>query len=268
MAIPDIAPKEFTQIRDFAHATFGLDLGAGKERLVSARLGRHLLAGGFTSFQSYFEHVRQDRSGESLHILIDALTTNHTSFLREAEHFRFLASELVPQLSRRREISIWSAASSTGEEVYTILFTLLEALSSSLSPGIRITGTDISTRAIRAAREASYGQDRLKALNPMWKHRYFERAEDGWRVAAQYRAMTTFRRLNLMDSFPSSFVFPVIFCRNVMIYFDKRTQADLVRRLTTALETGGYLFVGHAESLTGIDHELQYVRPAVYRKRA
>lgn len=265
-AIPEIRPREFAQIRDFAHSTFGLDLRAGKERLVCARLGKHLIAGGFSSFESYFQHVQQDASGESLLVLIDALTTNHTAFLREPEHFRFLASDVLKGLSNRRELAIWSAASSTGEEVYSLLFTLLESVPRPST--VRVLGTDISTRALRAARNAIYTDVRMQPVPYAWRQRFFESLPgQGWRVRSEFRAMTEFRRLNLMDALPVAMRFPVILCRNVMIYFNKQTQQDLIRRLTSALEPGGYLFVGHAESLTGIEHGLQYVRPAVYRRQ-
>jgi chemotaxis protein methyltransferase CheR len=265
-AIPEIRPREFAQIRDFAHSTFGLDLRQGKELLVTARLGKHLLAGGFSSFESYFQHVQQDLSGESLHVLIDALTTNHTSFLREPEHFRFLVSDAMKHLLDRRELSIWSAASSTGEEPYTLLFTLLEASTRRYSR-VKVFGTDISTRAICAAREATFTEERMRPVPLPWRQKFFKRPGKGiWSVRPEYRPMTEFRRFNLMEPLPASFRFPVIFCRNVMIYFNKKTQTELIRRVTAALEPGGYLFIGHAESLTGIDHGLTYVRPAVYRK--
>ena len=265
-AIPEIRAREFAQIREFAHSTFGLDLRQGKELLVTARLGKHLLAGGFSSFESYFQHVQQDRSGESLQVLIDALTTNHTSFLREPEHFRFLVSDAMKHLLDRRKLSIWSAASSTGEETYTLLFTLLEA-SARHYFRVKVFGTDISARAIRAAREATYTEERMRPVPLPWRQKFFKGpGKCIWSVRPEYRPMTEFRRLNLMEPLPASFRFPVVFCRNVMIYFSKKTQSELIRRVTAALEPGGYLFIGHAESLTGIDHGLTYVRPAVYRK--
>jgi chemotaxis protein methyltransferase CheR len=266
-AIPEIRAREFALIREFAYSTFGLDLRHGKERLVSARLAKHLLAGGYSSFESYFRHVQQDKSGKSLLVLIDALTTNHTSFLREPEHFRFLLSDSLKHVLERRSFSVWSAASSTGEEAYSILFTLLAAGVQARGTTVKVIGSDISTRALSRAREGIYTDERMNPVPQQWKQTYFERQPSGpWLVKPEFRAMTDFRRMNLMDSFPSSFRFPVIFCRNVMIYFNKKTQCDLVRRLTAVLEPGGYLFVGHAESLTGIDHNLRYVRPAIYRK--
>jgi chemotaxis protein methyltransferase CheR len=267
--VPELKPAEFLVLREFVHSTFGLDLRDGKERLVSARLGKHIRAGGFGSFDQYLKHVRADRTGESLTQLIDSLTTNHTNFLREEEHFRFLISTLLPELRERRSVTIWSAASSTGEEPYSILFTLLDALQTGPSLDVRIVATDISTRVLRTARAGIYPHEKLRSVPPSWLQRYFHSVDRGskeWQVRPEFRSRVEFRRLNLMDPLPAATRYPVIFCRNVMIYFDKQTQSGLVQRLSHALEDGGCLLVGHSESLTGIDHQLKYVRPAVYRK--
>jgi chemotaxis protein methyltransferase CheR len=266
LGVPELRPREFALIREFVHCRLGIDLRSGKERLVSARLGKHVVAGGFASYESYLHHVQRDSSGKSLLSLIDAITTNHTGFLREPEHFRLLVSDLVTPLLRRRTLQIWSAASSTGEEVYSILFTLLDHAPLA-SQTVTVFGSDISTRALQTASEGRYAENRMDAVPPGWRQRYFDRLPSGcWNVKPQYRAMTVFRRVNLIEPFPQAARYPVIFCRNVMIYFDKATQTDLVRRLGSALEPGGFLFVGHAESLTGIQHDLRYVRPAVYQR--
>lgn len=265
-AVPEIRPREFAEIRELARATFGLELRTGKERLVSARLGKHLRSGGFRSFEEYVRFVRGDSTGEALLALIDALTTNHTSFLREPEHFRFLGADVLPEL-RRSSVTMWSAASSTGEEPYSMLFTALESWRGLRD--IRVIATDISTRVLAAGEEGIYPTERLSTLPPVWLQRYFEpchtRTPGMWRVRPYYRAMVEFRRLNLMEPFPAVFSFPVVFCRNVLIYFDRETQETVVNRLAGALEPGGYLFTGHAESLSGMRHPLKYIRPAVYQ---
>ena len=267
--IPDIQPKEFELIRRLAQATFGLDLRSGKERLVSARLGKHVRNGGFKSFEEYFRHVQTDTSGVSLLALIDALTTNHTSFLREPEHFRVLVDRVLPGL-RRGPVHLWSAASSTGEEPYSMLFTALDARHPASE--IRVVATDICRRALVAAEQGIYNSERLHGSPAAWLQRYFEKVpgteNSAYRVRAQYRALVEFRRLNLMDMLPHGFRFPVIFCRNVLIYFNRATQEAVVNRLAGALEPGGYLFTGHAESLTGLAHPLQYVQPAVYQRKS
>lgn len=268
--IPELKPRDFELIRDLAYQKFGLDLRHGKERLVSSRLGKQIRAGGFTSFDEYFRHVSSDGTGEALIAMIDSLTTNHTSFLREQQHFQFLNETVLPAYLNRPRIDIWCAASSTGEEPYSILLSLSNELGARRTPDVRIQASDISTRVLTAARKGIYSAERLAALPPDWMKRFFLRGEGKsqglYRVKPDLAAKIEFRRVNLMDPFPDSMVFQVIFCRNVMIYFDQKTQENVVNRLAACLEPGGYLFVGHAESLTAIRHDLQYVKPAVYQK--
>ena len=267
-ALRPLSPHEFEQIRKLAYQTFGLDLKSGKEELVSARLRKLVRKGGFHSFQDYYRHIVEDRTGEALAGMIDALATNHTAFLREPDHFRFFRSEILPQLTGREPLEIWCAACSTGEEVWTLACLLSEAL-----PGrrVRLVATDISNKALRFASAAHYPLERCRDLPPAWLSRYF--VADGhppqaYSVSAALRAQVQFQRINLVERLPFQHRFPVIFCRNVMIYFDRNTQEHVVRQLTEHLEPGGYLFVGHAESLTRVSHGLEYVQPAVYRNPA
>ena len=265
-AVRPLAREEFEQFRQLAHSTFGLDLKPGKEELVTARLRRLVRSSGFDSYRDYYRHILQDRTGEALAAMIDALTTNHTSFFREPDHFDFLRQTILPALAGRDSIEIWSAACSTGEEVWTLACLLNEA-----RPGksIRIYGSDISRRALRSAAQGCYSADRCQGIPASWLSRYFA-AENGpekqYRIIPLLRSQVTFRRLNLLEPYGWSRSFPVIFCRNVMIYFDSATQERVVRQLAECLEPGGYLLVGHAESLTRVAHRLEYVRPAVYRK--
>jgi chemotaxis protein methyltransferase CheR len=261
-----LGPQEFDQIRRLAYQAFGLDLKSGKEELVSARLRRLVRIGNFNSFQEYYHHVVNDSTGEALASMIDALATNHTSFLREPDHFQFLRREVFPTLTKRQPVEIWSAACSTGEEVWTLAFLLNEALPSHI---IRITATDISHKALKFAERAVYPASQCEGLPVEWLSRYFipERGSPNChRVCPRIRSQAVFRRINLVKPFAGRRVFPVIFCRNVMIYFDRDTQEEVVGQLSACLEPGGYLFVGHAESLTRVSHGLEYVRPAVYRK--
>jgi chemotaxis protein methyltransferase CheR len=261
-----LGPRDFQQIRELAYRTFGLDLKPGKEELVSARLQRLVRAGNFRSYEHYYRHVLADTTGESLLTLIDALATNHTSFLRERDHFDFLRDKILPFLARHEAVNVWSAACSTGEEVWTLAFVLNDALPSSR---IRIAASDISRKALTAAKSAMYAGERVKDLPTNWLRNYMEphgNPPASYSVKPQIRAQVHFRRLNLIESFTWPSPFPVIFCRNAMIYFDQRTQQRVVANLTANLQPGGYLFVGHAESFTGIDHHLEYVKPAIYRK--
>jgi chemotaxis protein methyltransferase CheR len=261
-----LAATEFERIRELAHRTFGLDLRPGKQELVSARLQRLVRSGGFRSYHEYYRHVLSDRSGEALMALIDALATNHTSFLREADHFDFLRKGVLPALTRRSSIDVWSAACSTGEEVWTLLLVLHDTLPASR---FLVIGSDISRKALRFAARAVYPAERLATLPRNWQEFGFTR-EPGdpasYSVKPALRERAQFRRLNLIEPISWPARFPVIFCRNAMIYFDQNTQRKVIGNLTANLEPGGYLFVGHSESFSGVQHGLEYVCPAVYRK--
>lgn len=262
--------REFAKIRRLAYDTFGLDLRAGKETLVSVRLGKQIRNSGCRSFDEYYQRVVADSTGESLINLIDALTTNHTSFFREPPHFEFLRKTFLSERRNRGSIDIWSAACSTGEEPYSIAMCILEELGA-VAPGrVRILATDISTRVLAAAEMGIYPAERFEGLSTMQLRRCWLRGEGDWagsyRAKQELRALVEFRRLNLLEPASQIGHFPLIFCRNVMIYFDKPTQQRVVESLTGCLEPGGYLLTGHAESLTGIEHGLKYVQPAVYRK--
>ncbi len=260
-------PAEFEQIRRLAHRSFGLDLKSGKEELVSARLRKLLLKSGARSYSEYCRHVSADRTGEALADMIDALTTNHTAFLREPEHFQYLQESVLPALRPRGRAAVWCAACATGEEAWTLAFLLHGR---GLAGDGCVLATDISRRALAFGARGVYPRDRCQSLSPEWRRQYFApgRGEQAGCliVRPELRALVEFRRVNLVEPLPWPTRFPVIFCRNVMIYFDKPTQCALVRRLAEHLEPGGHLFVGHAESLTGTHHALEYVRPAVYRK--
>jgi chemotaxis protein methyltransferase CheR len=263
-----LAPHEFDQIRQLAYRSFGLDLKSGKEELVCARLRKLVRDGGFQSFDGYYRSVLADTTGESLAAMIDALATNHTSFLREPDHFDFLRRDVLPALASRRSVEAWSAACSTGEEVWTLAIVLSDALG---GRSHLVTGTDISKRALAFAERAIYPRERCQGLPAEWLARHFVaqgRPPEAWRISPTLRSSANFRRVNLVESYPWRQQYPVIFCRNVMIYFDQPTQERVIAQLSDCLEPGGYLFVGHAESLSRVSHKLEYVRPAVYRKPA
>ena len=264
--IRPLTGQEFEQIRHLAHRVFGLDLKPGKEELVSSRLGKLLRNGGFRSFHDYYRHIIADSTGESMVGMIDALTTNHTAFFREPDHFEFLRRELLPELASREMFEIWSAACSTGEEVWTLACLLHDA---GVGRQSQVVASDISMRALRFAERGVYPST-VAADCPQLGSRGtstpIDRPPTGYRISPAIRSHATFRRVNLVEPLVWPRRFPAIFCRNVMIYFDAATQERVVRQLSECLEPGGYLFVGHAESLTRIAHTLDYVRPAVYRK--
>jgi len=267
---PDLKPlkqTEFQRLRDLAYERFGLDLREGKQDLVSARLGKKIRELGFSSFAEYIDFVTRDANGQALVEMIDLLTTNFTSFFREKAHFDFF-SQILPRLAKEHgNIRIWSAACSTGEEPYSIAMHGREHLTSA---HLQIVATDISTRALEKAKAGIYGDDRLRGIAPEILRKYFLRGEGKssglYRIKPMLREGMEFRRLNLVDEYSHDRPFSVIWCRNVMIYFDKPTQELVVNKLASWLEPGGYLFIGHSEALNGVRHPLRYVQPAIYQK--
>ncbi|HEV2134601.1 MAG TPA: protein-glutamate O-methyltransferase CheR [Terracidiphilus sp.] len=266
----NLTAREFAAISNLAREEFGLELGHGKEQLVVARLGKLMRRLGFSRFRDFYQHLEDDSSGEALIQLIDVLTTNHTSFFREQSHFDFLVQHVFAERRPTTPTRIWSAASSTGEEPYTIAMTAREIIGPG-SPNLpRILATDISTRVLDIARKGIYSADRFPGGPAPWVRKHLLRGAGRWagwyRMHPEILRMVEFGRINLIEPLPDVGRFLVIFCRNVMIYFNRAAQQKVVNVLTGCLEPGGYLFVGHSESLTGIQHHLQQVQPAIYRK--
>lgn len=265
-----LSRRTFDKVRRLVYDKAGIDLREGKEQLVSARLGKKLRETMCRTYEEYLHVVESDGTGESLIALIDALTTNYTSFLREMEHFHFLRQEILPKLAGRDAVEIWCAAAATGEEPYSLMFTMLDVLGDPLRTPCRLLATDISTRALHAARKGIYPAERLAECPKEWLPKYLLRGEGEftglYQVKPEVARRIDFRRLNLIEEFNVGSQFPLISCRNVMIYFDKPTQERVVNRLASFLEPGGYLFVGHSESLTGLKHSLKFVKPAIYQK--
>ena len=264
---PLLKAPTFEKIRRLAYEKFGLNLTEPKQLLVAARLGKKLRELKLPSYEAYYDLVQADRSGESLIALIDALSTNHTSFLREASHFDFLAKSVIPNLRKRATIDIWSAPCSTGEEPYSIAVTMLEQLGMPAKPALRIRATDISTRALAVAKKGVYAADRLSSVAAPLIRKYFTQSgPELFQIRPEIARLIEFDRGNLIEPMRAARSFPIIFCRNVMIYFDKPTQERVVANLTQFLEPGGYLLIGHSESLLGVRHTLEYVQPAIFRK--
>ncbi|HEY4363686.1 MAG TPA: protein-glutamate O-methyltransferase CheR [Bryobacteraceae bacterium] len=268
--VAELPPRIFQKISSLIYDKAGIELKNGKQALVSARLGKKLRETGCRSYEEYLSRIEGDGTGESLIALIDALTTNYTSFLRERSHFDYLR-KILPPLSSRGAVDIWCAAASTGEEPYTLAISAAEALGSEAYARCRILATDISTRVLATARRGIYPAERMAEIPKDWLAKYWLRGEGSsqgmCKVKPEIGRMVEFRRLNLIEEFSLARPFPVVFCRNVMIYFDKSTQERVVSRISRFIEPGGYLFVGHSESLSGIAHGLECVAPAVYQKR-
>lgn len=264
--VPVLQEREFEQIRKLAYDKFGLNLTEAKHELVSTRLGKKLRELKLPSFRAYYDLVIADKTGESLIAMIDALSTNHTLFLREEAHFDYLRQVLLPTLRKRSRIDVWSAPCSTGEEPYSIAMVLFDELGIPSRPPVQIRAVDISTKALTTARAGVYPAGRLAGLSPQHIKRYFREREPGrFTIVAELRCAVEFERANLIEPLTDTRLYPLIFCRNVMIYFDKSTQERVVQQLARRLEPGGHLFIGHSETLMGAQHPLEYVKPAIYR---
>jgi chemotaxis protein methyltransferase CheR len=263
-----LTPDDFAEISRTVAEVAGIQLRAGKEGLVRARLARRLRQVGAASYRDYLARVRADGTRRELAHMIDLLTTNKTSFFREATHFDVLRDVVVPAFAAAPGgLRVWSAGCSSGEEPYTIAMVLRDVLAEPAWRAARVLATDISERVLVRARAGSYADDVVADLDATLRRRHFTPvAGGGSMVTAALRAPVHFAPLNLMGTWPMRGPFHAIFCRNVMIYFDKPTQAALVGRFHELLAPGGYLFVGHSESLSAVDHPFAYVQPAVYRK--
>ena len=273
---PELTPTQFTAISDMVRTWSGINLHVGKMALVKSRLNRRLRTLGMNSFGEYVEHIADDAHGVEKAIMLESLATNLTHFFREPKHFEFLRDEVLPQLLVRhkddRRVRIWSAGCSSGEEPYSIAMVLREAAAELAGWDVGILATDLSQKMIDVALDGAYAPQQLRETTPRRIHDHFTRSERHdprrYRVKASLRQMVHFCRLNLVDRWPMKGPFDAIFCRNVMIYFDKPTQQRLIERLSDILCPGGVLFLGHAESLAGVRHRFEYVAPAIYRKTA
>ncbi|MDQ8180955.1 protein-glutamate O-methyltransferase CheR [Pelagicoccus sp. SDUM812005] len=270
-----ITDQDYSFIRDLIYKETRINLGDSKRELVSARLGKRLRANSLGSYTEYCQMLQSRPNSGELYHLIDAISTNHTFFFREINHFNYLNSHILPHFLNGRfgagkELKIWSCACSTGEEPYSLAIALEEFLGQQQGYDWSIQCSDISNRVLDFASKGIYDRDRLKNVKAEWLKRYFQKGEkqmDGYfRVRPEISKKLAFQRLNLFaPQYPWRQKFQVIFCRNVMIYFDRETQQELVGRLAQHLVPGGFLLIGHAESLAGIRHPYQSIKPAIYQ---
>lgn len=264
---------DFRFLREFVAAKCGIALGEHKRQLVYGRLARRLRALGLGSFAQYCELLRREPERE-LDALVSAISTNVTAFFREAHHFDFLAGELLPKLltARGGRVRLWSAGCATGEEPYTLAVVLAEALEKHGPADARILATDISPQALEIARRGVYRLDRLGNLDAARRRRWFLRgtgAHEGQAmVHPRLRELVTFQPLNLLEAWPMRGRFDAIFCRNVVIYFDKPTKERLFARFVDQLAADGYLFLGHSESMYGMSEQFRLVGRTIYRRVA
>jgi len=268
----DITEREFIQLVGFIKGNYGINL-AQKKILVCGRLKNYIVQSGFYSFSEYFSHVKSDRTGTAGVILVNKLTTNHTYFLREPQHFEILERVILPYYAaieaKRKDLRMWSAGCSTGEEPYTLAM-LINSYFGVTKCGwdTKILATDISTAVLEQAQKAVYPSTQLEKLPERWRAQYFHKVDAESSVLRDtIRQEVIFRRFNLMnETFPFKKKFHLIFCRNVMIYFDAATKMKLINQFYEHMEPGGYLFIGHSESINRHESKYQFVAPAVYRK--
>jgi len=271
---PELSDNDYRRIAALVYAKSGIYLHEGKRNLVRSRLGKRLRAVGAKDYEAYYNYLKNSDDGTELVKMLDAITTNQTAFFRERHHFDFMEKSLFPKMEGTSEdkirIRIWSAGCSTGEEPYSIAISILEYFLKDERLDAKILATDISAKVLEQARKGVYSADRLREMPVTTQRRYFQKGfgkqEGFFKVKEKIRQMVVFRNHSLMNRINFGRGLDAIFCRNVMIYFDKRTQNNLVSIFHESLRPGGYLFVGHSESLAGVTHSFEYVRPSIYLK--
>lgn len=263
--------QEFKQFTEFLRYNYGINLSK-KKSLIEGRLSNMLMEKGYDNFSEYLNYVYADCTKQEMTTLINKLTTNHTFFMREFSHFEFFRDKILPYITPRdkeRDLRIWSAGCSTGEEPYTLAMVMADYFAEEHKAwNTKMLATDISVNVLQAAEKGEFAAEGLQDIPTAWKVNYFSKVEnETYRVKDKIRDEVIFRVFNLMDEvFPFKQKFHVIFCRNVMIYFDDEIKLKLLKKLYEATEPGGYLFIGHAESISKYNTGYRYVLPAVYRK--
>ena len=266
-----IKQNEFDKLIEYIKSNYGIDLEK-KKNLIEGRLSNTIREKGYDNFSDYLDFVFEDKSGTEIPFLIDKMTTNHTYFMRESAHYEYMEKEVLPYLTdtiKDNDLRIWSAGCSSGEEPYTLVMLIKDYLGGkSLYWDSKILATDISDSALISAQKGVYLDQSLKHVSNLWKSRYFTKTgPDFFTISDRLKKEVIFRKFNLMNkSFNFKRKFHVIFCRNVMIYFDRETKLDLINRYYDNLEWGGYLFIGHSESIPRDKTRFKYIMPAVYRK--
>ena len=268
----DITDQEFNTLREYIKNTFGISLSSEKKSLVYSRLKTVLQELHIDNFTDYYKYLINDKTGQAAITFIDKVTTNHTYFMRETDHFDYFRDKVLPYIEEtapNNDLRLWCAGCSSGEESYTIKF-IVEDYFRNKKPqwNTEILATDISTQVLDKAIHGVYPTDSVNTLPEVWRKKYFEKFDEGHSIVKKdIKSGITYRKFNLMNErFPFKKPFQVIFCRNVMIYFDTQTRDTLVEKFYNLTEPGGYLFIGHSESLNHTGTKYKYVVPALYRK--
>ncbi len=263
--------EEFLRIAGYMKKRYGIDLGQ-KKVIMNGRLENHIKSGGWDSFHAFMNDMEKDGSGQLEKELVNLLTTNHTYFMREFEHFEFFKNVVLPQLKQKeqhsRDLRIWCGAASTGEEPYMIAMVLQDFFGLEAKHwDTKVLATDISTKVLQQAVAGVYDEEHLKDIPDQWKRHFFKKTSEGaYRVKDELKQEVLFRQFNLMSPFPFKKRMHTIFLRNVMIYFDERTKNELLQKVYDFLEPGGYLFIGMTETLDRGQIPFELVRPSIFRK--
>ena len=265
----EIKDNEFIELTEFLKNNYGINL-TQKKNLIEGRLSNVLVEKGISSFREYLDLVFSDTSKNELTVLINKLTTNYTFFMREQEHLLYFKDKVLPYLYsniKDSDIRIWSAGCSSGEEPYTLAMIMQDYFGEEKYLwDKKILATDISVNALQKAVDGLYTAEALEKVTEKWKNEYFNKTNSNYKVIEEIKNQVVFRVFNLMDDFPFRRKFHVIFCRNVMIYFDKETKERLIKKFYDMTEWGGYLFIGLSESLNRDETPYTYIMPSVYRK--
>lgn len=265
-----LTDKEFSWIVSYIRERYGINLSQ-KRVLIAGRLENYLLRNGYQSYSEYLAKVEKDPGGQEATNMINVLTTNHTFFMRESMHFDYMQKVALPWIkqhaAKRKDVRIWSAAASTGEEPYTIAMVLRDFFGLDTQWNTQLLATDISTRVLNHAVEGVYLAEQIAPLPDKWKRAHFSRISDEeYRVKNELKKQVVFRQFNLMDDITFKGLFHIVFLRNVMIYFDENTKKKLLTRIYDHMENGGFLFIGTTESIDKSATKFKYVQPSVYRK--
>jgi len=266
-----LSDNDFTRLTGFLKERFGINL-IKKRTLIENRLNNYLVNNGFDSYKTYLDYALSDKTGAEVSQMLNYLTTNYSYFMREWEHFKFLKENVLPemvQIINNNDLRTWSAGCSTGQEPYTLAMVIGDFLSEKgLKWDAKVLATDISMKALDTARRGIYDEDALKNVPVNWKLHYFRKLPDGkWEVTEALKKEVIIRRLNLIEGeFPFKKPLHIIFCRNVMIYFNEETKKKLVEKFYRALIPGGYLFIGQSESIDRTDGKFKLMIPSVYKK--
>jgi len=266
-----LTDEDFNRLYQYIQKNYGIDLSK-KKQLIISRLSNSLTAEGYESFHDYVELILSGKDQESTVSMLNKLTTNYTYFLREKEHYDFLWNTILPEIKKKhatdKSVYIWSAGCSSGEEPYTIMMYLLEFFGAEASRwDLRILASDISQNILNSAMNPTYGEESLSKLPPAWQKKYFVKTPDGnYTISPAIKNNVVFRTFNLMNPIKWKHTFDLIFCRNVMIYFDQPTKDALVKRFYDVTDPNGYLFIGHSEGLNKATCPYKYLMPAIYQK--